>query len=97
MSTGTAVLLAYRVRDAARASGYQVGELTGRTLVAIGALVLLVVTALGPPPQVNPSQLRTSLIEAGFASADLQIRLVIGGSRFCPAHGSTCEATVASH
>jgi uncharacterized hydrophobic protein (TIGR00271 family) len=140
VATGTAVLLAYRVRDAARASGYRVGELTGRTLVAIGALVVLVavplaagsaavasdqrlaasarplvatwassagwqvatvearggvlvVTALGPPPQADPAALRTSLNEAGFASADLQIRLVIGGTRFCPTHGSTCEAT----
>ena len=51
------------------------------------------VTALGPPPEVDPSRLRVELNQAGLASADLVLRLVVGGSRTCPAGGTTCTAS----
>jgi uncharacterized hydrophobic protein (TIGR00271 family) len=42
IATGTIVLLAFRVRDVAAATGRPVGRLTGRTLLAVGGLVVLV-------------------------------------------------------
>jgi uncharacterized hydrophobic protein (TIGR00271 family) len=42
IATGAAVLLAYRIRDAAKESAAVVGQLRGRALVVVGALVLLV-------------------------------------------------------
>ena len=54
------------------------------------------VTALGPPPDADPTSLRVELNKAGLASADLVLRLVVGGSRTCPAGGATCEAISAS-
>jgi len=54
------------------------------------------VTALGPPPDADPTSLRVELNKAGLASADLVLRLVVGGSRTCPAGGTTCEAISAS-
>ena len=47
VATGAAVLLGYRVRDAARDAEYPVGQLRGRTLALIGGLVLLVAIPLG--------------------------------------------------
>jgi uncharacterized hydrophobic protein (TIGR00271 family) len=138
IATGTAVLLAYRVRTTASAAGYRVGALRGRVLVTVGAILVLVaipltigslaifrdeqlaaqarpialswaaesgwqvttvevvngaivVTALGPPPEVPAAALRTDLNAAGLAGTDLSIRLVLGGTRFCPAGGTTCE------
>jgi uncharacterized hydrophobic protein (TIGR00271 family) len=49
------------------------------------------VTALGPPPDLDPSTLRVELNQAGLESANLVVRLVVGGSRICPANGTTCE------
>jgi uncharacterized hydrophobic protein (TIGR00271 family) len=40
---------------------------------------VLEVTAVGPPPEANPEELRAALDEAGFEAVDLQLRLVIGG------------------
>jgi uncharacterized hydrophobic protein (TIGR00271 family) len=42
IATGTAVLLGYKVRHAARHSGYPVGRLRGRTLAIVIGLVLIV-------------------------------------------------------
>jgi uncharacterized hydrophobic protein (TIGR00271 family) len=46
IATGTVVLLAYRVRDVARASGAEVGQLRGRTLVVVAALIIAVAVPL---------------------------------------------------
>jgi len=35
------------------------------------------------------------LSENGMAGADLNIRLIVGGTRFCPAGGDGCEAPTA--
>lgn len=50
----------------------------------------IVVTAIGPPPEVDTASLRQQLNAAGMASSDLTIRLIVGGSQICPAGGSTC-------
>lgn len=47
IATGAAVLIGYRVRDAARDADYPVGLLRGRTLAVVGGLVLLVAVPLG--------------------------------------------------
>ena len=47
IATGAAVLIGYRVRDAARGADYPVGKLTGRTLAIVGGLVLVVAVPLG--------------------------------------------------
>jgi uncharacterized hydrophobic protein (TIGR00271 family) len=52
----------------------------------------VVVTALGPPPEVDVEDLRVALNEAGLAKNDLSIRLVVGGTRFCAREGTTCVA-----
>lgn len=46
IATGTVVLLLYRVRDVAKATGEEVGVLRGRTLVLVAALVLVVAVPL---------------------------------------------------
>jgi len=46
IATGTLVLLLYRIRDVAAAAGLPVGRLTGRTLVTVGGMVLLVAVPL---------------------------------------------------
>ncbi|MFC5996279.1 DUF389 domain-containing protein [Pseudonocardia hispaniensis] len=46
IATGTVILLAYRVRDVAIETGRPVGKLSGRTLVAVGGLVVLVTIPL---------------------------------------------------
>lgn len=46
VATGTVVFLAYGIRGAAARSGYAVGQFHGRTLVAIGVLVLLIAAPL---------------------------------------------------
>jgi uncharacterized hydrophobic protein (TIGR00271 family) len=51
----------------------------------------IVVTALGPPPEIEAAQLRKELDAAGLSTIDLVIRLVVGGTRLCPAGSSTCE------
>lgn len=137
IATGTAVLLLYRVRQAALRH-YPVGRLKGRTLAVIAGLVLLVaipltvgtvkvavdqllttratpvaqswaasqhwtvadvatrdrvvtVTALGPPPDADISELRRDFNDNGLADVDLQVTLVVGGSGFCARGGDTCE------
>jgi uncharacterized hydrophobic protein (TIGR00271 family) len=131
VATGTAVFLAYRVRDAAEAAGVPVGDLRGRTLAAVLGLVAIValplgvgsatlirdqrlqlaatpiaarwaedqgwqvvrvqatdgaleIVALGPPPEVDPEQLRRQFDAAGLADVDLRIDLVVGGTRELP-------------
>lgn len=51
----------------------------------------IVVTALGPPPEIEADLLRQELNDAGLGIHDLVIRLVVGGTRLCPAGGTTCE------
>lgn len=46
IATGTVVLLLYRVRDVAQASGAEIGELSGRTLAVVAGLVVLVAVPL---------------------------------------------------
>jgi uncharacterized hydrophobic protein (TIGR00271 family) len=139
--TGTIVLLVYKVRDAARKSGYPVAKMSGRALATVAVLVVVVlvplgigsanvaadqqlqakatpiaqdwagragwqiavvsvqnglisVTALGPPPDIEASTLRKELDAAGMADADLVIRLVVGGTRVCPAHSAACVTSV---
>lgn len=53
----------------------------------------IVITALGPPPEVKADELRKDLNAAGLGDADLVIRLVVGGTRVCPANGETCVTT----
>jgi uncharacterized hydrophobic protein (TIGR00271 family) len=52
----------------------------------------IVVTALGPPPEIEPDVLRKQLNDAGYGIDDLVIRLVVGGTRVCAANGTTCVA-----
>jgi len=52
----------------------------------------ITVTALGPPPEVEVDSLRTALNDAGYSGDALLIRLVVGGTRFCAAGGTTCIA-----
>lgn len=47
IATGTAVLIGYRVRDAARDAGYPIGQLSGATLTLVAAMVLIVAIPLG--------------------------------------------------
>lgn len=43
------------------------------------------ITALGPPPKIDPSALRRSFDEAGFSNIHLQVQLVVGGEEVLPA------------
>jgi hypothetical protein len=135
VATGTAVFLAYRVRDAAEGAGVPVGDLRGRTLAAVVGLVAVVavplgvgsatlirdqrlqlaaapiatrwaedqgwqivrvqatdgaleIVALGPAPEVDPELLRREIDAAGLADVDLQVDLVVGGTRELPGRGS---------
>lgn len=47
IATGAAVLIGYKVRDAARNAEYPVGQLRGRTLAVVVALVVVVAIPLG--------------------------------------------------
>jgi uncharacterized hydrophobic protein (TIGR00271 family) len=136
--TGTAVLLAYRVRVVAKETGHVSGRFSRRTVAVVAVMLVLillplavstaslardqvsqreatpiaqswadragwqvttvqvvngqiVVTALGPPPEADTDDLRRELNDAGLADLDLVIRLVVGGTRLCPAGGTTCE------
>ncbi len=62
------------------------------TVEASGGQV--VVTALGPPPGADPEDLRAELDKAGLSSADLQIRLIVGGVRNCVAREAVCTYPV---
>lgn len=46
IATGAVVLLVYRIRDVARSGGIPVGNLRGRSLVVVGALVVIVAIPL---------------------------------------------------
>lgn len=141
LATGVVVFLLYKVREAAVASGYEVGRLSGLTLAVVAAFLVvvlvpllagsravlrdqqldsrarpvvngwasragwevntvdvlngtIVVTALGPPPEIDVASLRVELNEQGMAGAGLVVRLVVGGIERCPANGATCAAVV---
>ena len=75
------------VADAwAREAGWQVASLESRN-------GLVTITALGPPPDADPADLRKELNANGMADQDLSLRLVVGGSASCPAGGTTCTVT----
>jgi len=66
----------------------------GWEITAVDALNdVVVVTALGPPPEVGPEVLRAALDAAGMSRSDLRVRLVVGGSVTCPAGSATCTRT----
>jgi uncharacterized membrane protein len=44
----------------------------------------LVITAFGPSPELSPEKLRESLDGSGFADLDLEVQLIVGGSRMLP-------------
>lgn len=48
---------------------------------------VLMITALGPPPNIDEDPLRAALDEAGLADVDVRVTLVVGGSRTLPATG----------
>ena len=54
------------------------------------------ITALGPPPDVQPATLRKVLDAHGMAGAGLDVHLVIGGTLHCPANGDTCSTSLDS-
>ena len=74
IATGTAVLLAYRVRAVALTAGREVGRLSPRTLAVIGVLVVLVAVPLAwGSYQVVEEQRTTSTarpVAEGWAAAD---------------------------
>jgi hypothetical protein len=70
----------------AKAAGWQIVTVDARDAVVI-------VTALGPPPNLDPAVLRRSLDDHGLAEFDLRISLVVGGTRFCPARAVVCSTT----
>jgi uncharacterized hydrophobic protein (TIGR00271 family) len=136
--TGTAVLVAYRVRVVAKETGHVSGRFSRRTVAVVAVMLVLIllplavstaslardqvsqraatpvaqawadragwqvttvqvvngqviVTALGPPPEADTADLRRELNDAGLEDLDLVIRLVVGGTRLCPAGGTTCD------
>ncbi|MEV7961265.1 hypothetical protein [Oerskovia paurometabola] len=46
---------------------------------------VLRIEAIGPAPEADPGTLRTALDEAGLADVDVDVTLVIGGTRRLPA------------
>ncbi|MBD7951970.1 MULTISPECIES: DUF389 domain-containing protein [Oerskovia] len=48
---------------------------------------VLRIEAIGPAPEADPGTLRTALDEAGLADVDVDVTLVIGGTRRLPATG----------
>jgi uncharacterized hydrophobic protein (TIGR00271 family) len=52
------------------------------------------ITALGPPPDVEPTTLRRVLDAHGMGGAGLDVHLVIGGTLHCPAGGDSCQTSV---
>lgn len=71
----------------ARDAGWEI-----TTVDALNAVVT--VNALGPPPSVDPETLREAFDEQGLANTDVRLRLVVGGTRLCPAHTTVCTAPV---
>lgn len=82
-------LIAREARPVAEAWALKAGWQVASVAVVNKAVV---VTALGPPPEVEVDSLRTALNDAGLSKNDLAIRLVVGGTRFCAAGGTTCIA-----
>jgi uncharacterized hydrophobic protein (TIGR00271 family) len=58
------------------------------TVEAVNGTV--VVTALGPPPDIDVDQLRRELSAAGLSGSDVLVRLIVGGTRLCSAGSTTC-------
>jgi uncharacterized hydrophobic protein (TIGR00271 family) len=52
---------------------------------------VILVVALGAPPDADPRGLRAALDEGGLEESDLRIRLVVGGIRDCPAGERVCS------
>jgi uncharacterized hydrophobic protein (TIGR00271 family) len=75
------------VSEWARAAGWEVNTVDVRN----GTIV---VTALGPPPEIDVRSLRVALNRQGMSGADLLVRLVVGGIQRCPADGTSCTAVV---
>ena len=44
----------------------------------------ILVTAIGPPPEIAPEKLREALDEAGYADFGLTVQLVVGGTKKLP-------------
>jgi hypothetical protein len=53
---------------------------------------VITVTALGPSPNADISNLRKAMKDDGLSAADLSVNLVVGGSGFCPANGDVCQS-----
>ncbi|MDQ0375030.1 DUF389 domain-containing protein [Cellulomonas humilata] len=71
----------------AREAGWEV-----TTVTALNGLVT--VDALGPPPSVDPETLRDAFDGHALEDVDLRLRLVVGGTRLCPADADACTAPV---
>jgi uncharacterized hydrophobic protein (TIGR00271 family) len=83
--------LAATARPVAEAWAARAGWEATNVQAAAGAII---VTALGPPPELDPSTLRRALDDAGLTDAPLTLRLVVGGTASCPAGGSQCGRAV---
>ena len=85
----TDVALANQARPIAEqwgaAAGWQVTEVDADSSV-------LSVTALCPPPAIDPALLRRALNDNGMTDAGLTVHLVVGGTLYCAAGGTTCSA-----
>ncbi|MEU8504695.1 DUF389 domain-containing protein [Streptomyces brevispora] len=51
---------------------------------------IVVISALGLPPQPAPTALRTALDDHGMRDADLELHLVGGRTQWCPSETDTC-------
>ena len=74
-------------RSWAREAGWEI-----TTVDALNGVVT--VNALGPPPSVDPETLRAAFDRGGLEDVDLRLRLVVGGTRLCPADEQECTAPV---
>jgi hypothetical protein len=54
---------------------------------------VIVVSVVGPAPEPDAAVLRQRLSDAGLAGSALTVELAEGGTRTCPAGGTTCEGT----
>jgi uncharacterized hydrophobic protein (TIGR00271 family) len=70
----------------ARTGGWQIVSFTVRDNV-------VEITALGPPPDVDPARLRKVLDEHGMGGAGLEVHLVVGGTLQCPAKSDSCTSS----
>ena len=70
-------------RSWARTAGWQVATVEARDNVVF-------VTALGPPPDADPSLLRRAMDAGGMQSAGLVVDLVTGGTVSCPPKSHAC-------